>query len=111
VIGVYGMLSFTVSRRAHEIGVRMALGADSARIARLILKESITPTAAGIGIGIAGSLAAGRYLQTLLYDIRPADPVTFVFVFLLLGAIAMAASFAPARRAARLDPGTVLRAE
>jgi putative ABC transport system permease protein len=111
MVGIYGVVAFTVGRRTREIGIRMALGADGRRVIQMVLGESAVPVAAGIVLGIAGSVAAGRYLGSVLYDIKPTDPVTYAVVAVALAAVAVAASMAPARRASRIDPAVVLRAE
>lgn len=111
IVGVYGVISFTVARRMQEIGIRVALGADRARIARLILREAMIPAVAGIALGVAAAIFAGRYLASLLYDIQPADPATLIVVSFVLAIIAAAASLFPALRAARIDPMRVLQSE
>jgi ABC-type antimicrobial peptide transport system permease subunit len=95
----------------QEIGIRMALGADSRRILAMVLREAMLPVAAGIAAGLAGAIAASRFLAGLLYDVTPRDPLTYLVVATLLTAIAMAASLIPSRRAARVDPMQVLRAD
>ena len=111
MVGIYGVMAFTVASRTREFGIRMALGADRARVVRLVLRDAAGPVCAGIVLGLAGCAAAARSLQSLLYDIRATDPTTYVFVALLLAAVAFAASLAPARRAGQVDPAVVLRAE
>jgi putative ABC transport system permease protein len=111
MVGIYGVAAFAVASRTREIGIRMALGADAPHVLRLILRDLALPIAAGILTGAAGSVASSRYLATLLYDIRPTDPLTYAGVAALMAAAAIMASLAPARRACRLDPVNVLRAE
>jgi putative ABC transport system permease protein len=111
VVGVYGVISFTVSRRTQEIGIRMALGADSTRVVRLILRDALIPTAIGITAGLCTAAAASRSLASLLYDIKPTDPITYILASIALGTVGFAAALLPARRAARVDPVTVLKAE
>jgi predicted permease len=111
VIGIYGVISFTVARRAQEIGIRMALGADSRRLIGLFMKESMGPVGGGIAAGLLGAVAMSRSLASLLYDVKPIDPPTYAVVGVVLCAVAVSASIVPARRAARVDPMTVLRAE
>jgi putative ABC transport system permease protein len=111
MVGVYGVVSFTVARRAFEIGVRMALGADRARILRMILRHALIPTGAGIGAWLAGSVVVSRYLVALLYDVKPVDPFLYATVAGVLGVVAVGAALVPARRAALVDPVAVLRAE
>jgi putative ABC transport system permease protein len=109
--GIYGVLSFTTGQRTREIGVRMALGADTASIRRMVLREGAAVIAVGVGVGLLGALVATRYLQTLLFEIRPADPMTLVSVCALLSAVGLAACYLPARRATRIDPLVALRTE
>jgi len=111
MVGVYGVMSFTVARRAFEIGIRMALGADRTRILQMILKQALIPTVAGIVVGLAGSIACSRYLAGMLYDVRPIEPGVYLTVATVLGAISIGTALVPARRAARVDPMSVLRAE
>ncbi len=109
VIGVYGVLAFAVAQRTHEIGIRMALGAGSWRVQGLVLKEAVAMLAIGTGLGLALSLAAGRYLKTLLYDISATDVRTYMAVVIAIGVGALAAAWVPARRAASLDPAITSR--
>ena len=108
-IGVYGILSYSVSRRVREIGLRMALGAQRASVLRLIVREGMTVAGLGIAVGLAGALALRRVLASLLFGVQAHDPITFVSVSTVLVAIALAACLLPARRAARIDPMTALR--
>jgi putative ABC transport system permease protein len=110
-LGVAGVLGNLVSRRTREIGVRIALGADPARVRREVVGEGARIAAAGIGIGLAGALAASRALTNLLYAVRPIDPATYGAVSMLLAAAATGACYLPARRASRIDPIEALRAE
>ena len=110
-IGVYGVVSYIVSQRTREIGIRMALGARAAQVIRLVLGRSVVPIGAGLVVGMAGSLAASRLLATLLYRVEPGDPVVLGAIVTLLGASAIAACLVPARRAASVDPLVVLRDE
>jgi putative ABC transport system permease protein len=110
-VGIYGVVAFAVASRTHEIGIRMALGADGPRVVRFVLRDAAAPAMAGIVAGMCGAAAVGRYLASLLYDIKPADPVTYVAVAVLLLMVVLAASLIPARRACRVDPLSVLRAE
>jgi ABC-type antimicrobial peptide transport system permease subunit len=105
------VLGNLVSRRTREIGVRIALGADPARVRREVVGEGARIAAAGIGIGLAGALAASRALTNLLYAVRPIDPATYGAVSMLLAAAATGACYLPARRASRIDPIEALRAE
>jgi putative ABC transport system permease protein len=111
VVGVYGVISFTVARRTQEIGIRMALGADAAHVIRLILRDALVPTTIGIAAGLCAAVIASRSLGSLLYDIKPTDPATYILGSAALGAVGLAAAFLPARRAARVDPMTVLKVD
>jgi putative ABC transport system permease protein len=108
-IGIYGVIAFSVAQRTHEIGVRMALGARRADVLRLVVGQGAHLALAGIGLGLAAALAFTRLLTNLLYGVSALDPVTFTLVPLLLAAVALAASFLPARRAARIDPQLALK--
>jgi putative ABC transport system permease protein len=110
-IGIYGVISYSVARRSHEIGIRMALGADHERLVRWIVGQGIVLLAAGIGIGLAGAAIVTRTLASFLYGIKPTDPATFAAVVAVLGAVALLASYIPARRAAKVDPMMSLRSE
>lgn len=110
-IGLSGVVSYSVSQRANEIGVRMALGADRLHVVRLILKQGMLLTGIGIALGLALSFAATRVLAGLLYGIKPVDPLTFAAVSLFLGAVAFISCYVPARHAASIDPMKSLRAE
>ena len=108
-IGIYGVASYGVGLRMREIGIRIALGADRATIGRLVLLQGSLPIAVGIAIGFGLALWASRFIAALVYDVSPWDPLTFVTVTMLLASLALAASYVPARRAARLDPMEALR--
>jgi predicted permease len=110
-IGVFGVISYGVSQRTQEIGVRVALGADRGDVVRLIVRHGAALAGAGLLIGLAGALAATRLLATLLYQVSPTDPPTFLLGATVLGVCALAAAALPAARAARLDPAVALRAE
>jgi predicted permease len=110
-IGVYGTIAYTVSRRTHEIGIRMALGARSRDVVRAVLRQGLTLTAIGLVLGLGGALAATRVIRSRLYGVTPTDPLTFVCVGLLLAGVALLACYLPARRAARIDPMLALRYE
>jgi putative ABC transport system permease protein len=108
-IGVYGVMAYGVTQRTHELGVRMALGAADHHVVRLVLAESLGLTALGACLGLVGGVAATRLLQGLLFETRPLDPATFLAVPLVLAAIALGASYLPARRAMQVEPAVALR--
>jgi predicted permease len=110
-IGVYAVLSYLVSRRAQEIGIRIAMGADTKDVLGLVIGKGFLVCAAGIGIGLAASLGLARLMSSLLHEVRPTDPATFLSVPAVLALVALAACFVPARRASRVDPVVALRAE
>ena len=110
-IGVYGVLANSVAQQTHEIGVRMALGADSRLVMWSVLRRALSLMAIGAFLGMAGALALTRAMAGLLYDIRPTDTTTFAGSAVLLAAVAVAASLVPAWRATRVDPVVALRAE
>ena len=109
VIGVYGMLSFTVTRRVREIGVRMALGARPRMVLGLILRDSLVQVGAGLLLGAAAAFGLGRFLTSMLFGVHPGDPATMLITGLALLAAALLASYAPARRASTVDPLEALR--
>jgi predicted permease len=110
-LGLYGTLAYGVARRVPEIGVRMALGASRASVVRMVLRESLIPVAAGAVIGVGAALATSRFLESLLFDVEPRDPVTIAATTCALMAAALLAAWLPSRRAATVDPVTALRCE
>ena len=110
-VGIYGVLAYLVARRAREIGIRMALGSDGKRIFRLVFMEGAVIVAAGVGLGVLGSWALGRYLESALYGVRPLDPVVMASTTVALAVVALLATTLPAWRAARVDPIFALRQE
>jgi putative ABC transport system permease protein len=111
LVGVYGLLSFSVSRRVRELGVRMALGAGRWRVLRLVLGQSAVLVSAGLVAGVAMAIAVSRLLRTLLFGVRPGDPATIVAMACAIAAAAILASLPPALRASRIDPVVALREE
>jgi putative ABC transport system permease protein len=111
LVGVYGLLSFAVSRRVRELGVRMALGAGRGRVLRLVLGQSAALVSLGLVAGTASAIALSRLLSTLLFGIRPGDPVTIIAMAGAIAAAAILASLPPALRASRIDPVVALREE
>jgi len=109
VIGIYGVLSFLVSKRTREIGIRIALGAQRRDVLWLVIKEGARLSVAGIAFGLAGAFALTRLLSSELYGVSPADPLTFFAVALLMGIVTLLACYVPTRRAVRVDPLTALR--
>ncbi|HEX6865429.1 MAG TPA: FtsX-like permease family protein, partial [Thermoanaerobaculia bacterium] len=108
-VGLYGVMSYSVNQRVREIGVRMALGAHAADVLRLVVLRGLALTLIGLTLGLAGALALTRLLTSLLYEVEPDDPVTFVTIAAVLSAVALLASYLPARRATRVDPVIALR--
>ena len=108
-VGLYGVVAFSVSQRRAELGLRIALGADPASVLRLVLREGMTPVAAGILIGLSGAALLARVMKTLLFDVDTLDPLTFGAVALTLTVVAFVACYVPARRATTVDPATALR--
>ncbi|HYC52578.1 MAG TPA: ABC transporter permease [Gemmatimonadaceae bacterium] len=110
-VGLYGVIAYSVVQRTREIGVRVALGADHRSVERLVVGAGLRLTAVGLVVGLLGAFASTRVLTSLLYGVSPVDPVSFVAIALLVAAIALLASYLPARRAVRIDPIAALRAE
>jgi putative ABC transport system permease protein len=111
IVGIYGVISYSVTQRTHEIGIRMALGAEPGQAMRLILAHGLKLALIGVAIGVGASLALTRFMSSLLFGVSATDPLTFVGVAILLAIVALAASYIPARRAMKVDPTVALRYE
>jgi putative ABC transport system permease protein len=111
VVGVYGVVSYLVTQRTREIGIRMALGARGAQVLRLVVAGSLRPVLGGLVLGSAGALFAARLLGVLLFQVQPGDPGVLGAIAAILGGAAIVASLVPARRASMVDPMTALKEE
>ncbi|MBK8006932.1 MAG: FtsX-like permease family protein [Gemmatimonadetes bacterium] len=110
-VGLYGVLSYTVAQRTREIGVRMALGADARAVQAMVLRQVTVMMAIGGVVGLGAALGIGKAAKSLLYGLEGNDPLVFVLSMLMLAAVALAAGYAPARRASKVDPMQALRYE
>ncbi len=110
-VGIYAVMAYVVSRRAHEIGIRMALGARAGEVFGAVVVRGLVLGGAGAALGLLGAFATTRLLSSLLFEVSPSDPLVLIGVSLTLVAVALAASYLPARRAAKIDPVVALRAE
>ena len=110
-LGIYGVISYSVARRTNEMGIRIALGAQASQVSWLVLRQGIRPVLGGVAVGVAGALAIGNWIRSFLFGAEARDPAAIAAVVLLLLLVAGAASWAPARRAARIQPMAALRDE
>jgi ABC-type antimicrobial peptide transport system permease subunit len=110
-VGIYGLVSYSVTQRAYEIALRMAIGATAAGVLRMIMMQILRVSLAGLCAGIVGALLLGRGVSALLFEVAPADPVIYALVSALLLAVSVIAALIPALRASRIDPVRILRAE
>jgi ABC-type antimicrobial peptide transport system permease subunit len=110
-VGIYGVMSYAVTRRTHELGIRSALGASRSEIVGLVVRQGMKLAAIGMAAGLVAAVVLTRFMAGLLYGVRPADPSTLAVVILLLGGIALLACYIPARRATAVDPVVALRCE
>ena len=110
-LGIYGVISYSVTRRKNEIGIRIALGAQASEVSMLVLRQGVRPVVGGLLVGVAAALAAGQLIRSFLFGTEAHDPAAISAVVLILLLVAAGACWAPARRASRIDPMTALRNE
>jgi putative ABC transport system permease protein len=111
LLGIYGVMAYSVSQRTREIGIRMAIGARQSDVSRMIISRGLAMTAAGVVVGLAASLVLSQLVESQLFGVQPTDPLTLTMVCALMSVVAAAAAWLPARRAARVDPVVALRSE
>jgi ABC-type antimicrobial peptide transport system permease subunit len=111
LIGIYGVVAYAATRRTREVGVRLALGAQQRELRRMFLRQGLVLTGIGIAIGLGAAVGLTRVMASLLFDVKPVDPLTYVAVALLLMTATLLASYVPSRRASRVDPVVALRAD
>ena len=110
-VGIYGVLAYDVSKRTHEIGIRGAIGATEKQIVTMVLRQGLWKAGIGLLIGIVGAFYLTKFMTSLLFEVKPIDPLTFVLVPVLLLVVAILASYIPARQASRVEPARALRTE
>jgi len=110
-VGIYGVISYIVAQRTHEVGIRIALGAGRNDVLKMIIRQGLSPAMVGIVIGVAGASGMAHFLSSMLFGVKPTDPLTFIAVAVLLAAVAVLACYIPARRATKVDPMVALRHE
>ena len=110
-IGIYGVVSYSVSQRTREIGLRMALGAAQSQVRRYVIRQALWPVGVGLALGVPGAVGLSRLLTDVMFEVTPGDPLTIAAMAGLLAIVGLVASYVPARRASRLDPVTALRSE